>query len=275
MPFHLTPNIDVRCSLRLVESQLLILRESAFAGVIMPHLPSAAPFAHGKHSFVRRAARPGQNSDGETGPSAGTGAEGSGPGSESREDLRGMGERSLKARTAGEGIDAHGCQDKEDMVLKIEAHRRNQRSDDATLAATMPSLSFPSADAASSSRENLTGGRVAPAESEREAESELAGMTLADYMNRPAPTVDAQTGGGTGRSRGRRGDGVPPLSAPSSGGRRPGTTSGKLLNPRTVRLAPSHIAPPSTPAPDWVVEMQVQTHGMSVEGDEGHRRKMK
>lgn len=112
-----------------------------------------------------------------------------------------------------------------------------------------------------------------PQPTEQEDRS-LMGMTLADYMNRQAPTATEETRPvnrpdqtrrgvvNTGRnSRNGRKDGrrTPSVQSGSSGGGRPGTASGKPVNPKNVRLAPSHIAPPSTPAPEWVVEMQVRT----------------
>lgn len=112
----------------------------------------------------------------------------------------------------------------------------------------------------------------APLEPTEQEGSSLMGMTLADYMNRP--TVGEETtfanrrgqargGGGDGHSPGKDGrDGrrAPSVQSGSSGGGRPGTGSGRPVNPRNVRVAPSHIAPPSTPAPEWVVEMQVRTY---------------
>lgn len=106
--------------------------------------------------------------------------------------------------------------------------------------------------------------------SEPQEEGEnLVGMTLADYMSRP-PVVDddpgiAETGRGEGRSRGGhgadggdgRGGGRAALSPSGSvnGGRPCSTSAGSAAF--RVRLAPAHIAPPSQPAPEWVLTMQV------------------
>lgn len=162
------------------------------------------------------------------------------------EDLKNMGIRALQAIMKAEGIDAAGCQSNEDFVSKIEEHRQKSfvtAAADAADAADPQTESEPSPDT------------LSKAEQEENEERNLVGMTLADYMNRPAPVAAAEAGHGRDRARGRgsaTGGGRGKSGSGSACGARRGTA-----NPRVVRLAPSHIAPPSTPAPDWVVEMQV------------------
>lgn len=129
----------------------------------------------------------------------------------------------------------------------------------------------------------FSGANVKPVTSaldpaEQEDTGGLMGMTLADYMNRSAPVATAADIASDAVGKGRplgRGDGEGDVrssgrdgknerqsssrySGSSAGGETRGAGSARTINPRTVRLAPSHIAPPSTPAPEWVVEMQVR-----------------
>lgn len=81
---------------------------------------------------------------------------------------------------------------------------------------------------------------------EENGNDKIVGMTLADYMSVPV----AEHNKANSQSQG------PPPSG-SGNSSRGGTASGSRGNPKFVRLAPAHIAPPSKPAPQWVVEMQV------------------
>lgn len=113
----------------------------------------------------------------------------------------------------------------------------------------------------------------------------FVGMTLADYMggrldengdtinsgdgnvnhNRPGGPGGGRPGGGGGnRGGGRAGGAVDghlgPLSvaeSSTSGGRAELSSTATGRGGKVVRLAPAHIAPPSRPAPEWVVDMQV------------------
>ncbi|CAM9498108.1 unnamed protein product, partial [Ectocarpus fasciculatus] len=115
-----------------------------------------------------------------------------------------------------------------------------------------------------------------------EEQDGFAGMTLADYMGRPTEETsndryrDNGGGNGAGRPGGPRGrptggsDGaarggnrMDPHAAASSvsgsaggGGRGDVSSAASGRGGKVVRLAPAHIAPPSRPAPEWVVDMQ-------------------
>ncbi|CBJ25838.1 tetratricopeptide repeat domain protein [Ectocarpus siliculosus] len=115
-----------------------------------------------------------------------------------------------------------------------------------------------------------------------EEQDGFVGMTLADYMGRPTEENsndhyhDNRGGNGAGRPGGPRGrptggsDGaarggnrMDPHAAASSvsgsaggGGRGDVSSAASGRGGKVVRLAPAHIAPPSRPAPEWVVDMQ-------------------
>ncbi|CAM9264513.1 unnamed protein product, partial [Ectocarpus sp. 12 AP-2014] len=115
-----------------------------------------------------------------------------------------------------------------------------------------------------------------------EEQDGFVGMTLADYMGRPTEEKSNDryhdngggngagrpggprgrpTGGGDGAARG--GSRIDPHAAVSSvsgsaggGGRGDVSSAASGRGGKVVRLAPAHIAPPSRPAPEWVVDMQ-------------------
>lgn len=148
------------------------------------------------------------------------------------ENLRGMRVPALKKIMSAEGINSDGCLDKEDLIARIEDKRKR--------SSVLP---------------------VAAAADLEEQDDGLVGMTLADYMSRPpADSNDAENGPGRGRQDtpgGVGGGHVDPSVSDSGPGDRPGNSSAASGSRRVVRLAPAHIAPPSRPAPEWVVDMQV------------------
>lgn len=95
----------------------------------------------------------------------------------------------------------------------------------------------------------------------------LVGMTLADYMSRSPAENEAERGHGHGHGHGR---GWPAASGVDDRMKDPSavSVSGSVGRPNSalaapghrtvVRLAPAHIAPPSRPAPEWVLDMQVR-----------------
>lgn len=97
-----------------------------------------------------------------------------------------------------------------------------------------------------------------PQGTEENRNDEIVGMTLADYMS--VPVVEHSKANSQGRGPSRTGEDSGRVNAPASGSgnsSRGGTASGVRGNPKFVPLAPAHIAPPSRPAPQWIVEMQV------------------
>lgn len=101
-------------------------------------------------------------------------------------------------------------------------------------------------------------GTKNPQGAEENGNDKIVGMTLADYMS--VPVVEHDKANSQGRAPSRTGENSGRINTPPSGSgnsSRGGTASGSRGNPKFVRLAPAHIAPPSKPAPQWVVEMQV------------------
>lgn len=131
----------------------------------------------------------------------------------------------------------------------------------------------------------VAGEAAVSATGDGEGNDGFVGMTLADYMGRPDENDDSlksddgngnhdRPGGpGGGRPGGGGGVGVrgPGRGGPGGNGHlgslsvAESSISGRAELSRTatrrgekvVRLAPAHIAPPSRPAPEWVVDMQV------------------
>lgn len=167
------------------------------------------------------------------------------------EDLREMKVSALKTIMLAEGIDSAGCLDKEDLVAKINNKRRK-----SSILVNVE-LNPVSSDGPNHSEEQ---------------DDNFAGMTLADYMNGPPEVSNnaekehgrgQRRGSGGGGSRGGAGHLELPVSGSWNGGR-PGTASATSGGRRVVRLAPAHIAPPSRPAPEWVVDMQVDRDSIIV-----------
>lgn len=160
------------------------------------------------------------------------------------EDLRSMDIRALRVLMEIENIDAVGCHDTEDFILRIEAHRKH-----GSAAATSSQYSPRS----KSKHDHNTPQR--PDDNET-----FIGMSLEDYMNRSAPVTDTEMTsrrGGISDDRNDPSREVPRSTSRSAIVSRPGTSSGNTAHPNVVHTAPAHIAPPRTPAPDWVLEMQV------------------
>lgn len=202
----------------------------------------------------------------------------------------------LKGLLVDLGLDPSGCTDKRDIVERIARHpgglaaaaaaattrgdgvaRRDSQRELAGDGAIAMGGSDVGSDGGGGGEDGGGGikgrdeagllGPDATSTSEPQEEGEnLIGMTLADYMSRP-PADDpdaAEISGSRGRSQGHGADGgrergggrVVPSTPGSVNGGRPGSPSVGSATWK-VRLAPAHIAPPSQPAPEWVVEMQV------------------
>lgn len=120
-------------------------------------------------------------------------------------------------------------------------------------------------------------GAAAAADADGEEQDGFIGMTLADYMGRPTEEADNNianggrnggarpggAGGGRpgavgGETRGGGGGGGPSsVTGSTASGRADLSSAASGRGGRVVRLAPAHIAPPSRPAPEWMVVMQV------------------
>lgn len=187
----------------------------------------------------------------------------------------------LKELLTSLGLDASGCREKQDIVDKVMRHpggataaaeAATARGEPVIVAA--PKIRVSGQDG---------GGGTKPVEEtddtdaagDGEEQDGFVGMTLADYMGRPTEEAgnDAINGGGGGGGDARPGGAGGGRPSAGDGGTRGGgppsvvgsTNSGKAelssaasgRGGRVVRLAPAHIAPPSRPAPEWVVVMQV------------------
>ena len=202
----------------------------------------------------------------------------------------------LKELLTGLGLDASGCAEKRDIVEKIMRHPGGAAAAADAAAARGEQIVATVAAPARRRSSGLDGdGAAKPAEEAAaggggggEEEDGFAGLTLADYMGRP--TEQAADNGVAGRRPGGAGGGRP--GGGGGGGVRGGGRTGRgdriagvgdndgKLDPpsvagsmnsgraeissaasgrggKVVRLAPAHIAPPSRPAPEWVVDMQV------------------
>lgn len=124
---------------------------------------------------------------------------------------------------------------------------------------------------------DVAGAATATAAGDSEGQDGFVGMTLADYMGRPTEEAGsgitngggnegARPGGGAGGgrpgvagggARGGGGGGPPSVAGSTASGRVELSSAASGRGGRVVRLAPAHIAPPSRPAPEWVVDMQV------------------
>lgn len=146
--------------------------------------------------------------------------------------LRGMSMSALKVVGSAEGAGSDGFLNEQDLAARIDDTRKQ-----SSTAAPKPD-----------------------ADEREEADGNLVGMTLADYMSRPPEEVKEAE---RGRSRGRpavRGAVEGHVDRTASGSAHGGRQDGSLASSggrRVVRLAPAGIAPPSKPAPEWVLDMQV------------------
>lgn len=198
----------------------------------------------------------------------------------------------LKELLSSLGLDASGCAEKRDIVGKIMRHPGGPAAAAAAATARGETVATVGPGSPSSGPEGGGHGDVKPVEREAavsaitgdgEENDGFVGMTLADYMGRPDENGDninsgdgngnhnrtggpgggrpGGGGGNRGAGRGGAGDGHPrPLSvaeSSTSGGRAELSSTATGRGGKVVRLAPAHIAPPSRPAPEWVVDMQV------------------
>lgn len=120
---------------------------------------------------------------------------------------------------------------------------------------------------------------AAVAAADGEEQDGFVGMTLADYIGRPTDEAGndliggggngdprpggagggrpGARGGGTRSSGGGGGGGPPSVAGSTASGRAELSSAASGRGGKVVRLAPAHIAPPSRPAPEWVVVAQV------------------
>lgn len=155
-----------------------------------------------------------------------------------------------KTAVSGEGVGADGHLGAQDKALE----GKNNPEDKTT---TTHSSSFAEIGAATATANQQP----------NDQEDNLVGMTLADYMNRSPGENEAEQGRdhGHGHGRGRpAASGVdgrmkdPSVASVAGSVGRPNSSSAAPGHRAVVRLAPAHIAPPSRPAPEWVLDMQVR-----------------
>lgn len=166
----------------------------------------------------------------------------------------------LKELLSDLSLDSSGCAEKRDIVQKIATHPGGLAAAAAAAVARGDVVRRRSEQAGGDETHGSSDGdkSLEPAGStppQKEQENDPMGMTLADYMSQSVLEDNVETGRGRGRPRPSTSAPRLSLSVGSGNSIRPGTASSANL--RTVRLAPAHIAPPSRPAPEWVLEMQV------------------
>ena len=198
----------------------------------------------------------------------------------------------LKELLTGLGLDASGCAEKQDIVDKIMRHpggpaaaaeAATARGEDPVASIPAPKIRVSGQDGDSGGGDGAKPGQEdtdidgATADGE-EGQDGFVGMTLADYMGRPTEEAGNEVinGGGNGGARpggagggrpgapgggirggGGGGDGPPSVTGSTASARAELSSAASGKGGRVVRLAPAHIAPPSRPAPEWVVVMQV------------------
>ncbi|CAM9536199.1 unnamed protein product, partial [Scytosiphon promiscuus] len=152
----------------------------------------------------------------------------------SAEDLARWKPGPLKELLAGLGLDASGCTEKNDIVEKIMRHPGGPAAAAAAATARGETVAFPGRGEQSPAQE---GGN---AQSTRAVEEAVVAATAEggeeeEGFDRALPAS---------------------VSGSASGGRDELSSATSGRGGKVVRLAPAHIAPPSRPAPEWVVHMQ-------------------
>ena len=194
-------------------------------------LAAAAAAAIARGEAVRQNARQGVESEG-----VADGSRRDGDAARAREkgDITGL----EKTVVSADGVGSNGCLGEEDKSTGKNLEDETTHSSSAEMMG-------------------------ATANQPNDQDDNLVGMTLADYMSRSPVENETEHGRGHGHGHGRSAaSGVdgrakdPSVSAAGSVGR-PSSSLAVTGHRTVVRLAPAHIAPPSRPAPEWVLDMQV------------------